>query len=166
MRSYEYPKERDFKELKIELTKNCSLACVHCSSNAHSGNELQLSREAVVSLVDQAAKLKVESIVFSGGEPLLWPWLDDAVSACAFHGLHCSLYSTGINISGDGAQKILNLKKCGLKRVIFSLYSPLKDHHEEITRQIGSFDKTVTAMRTIGNSAEVLQLRCASRPPG
>ena len=153
MRMFEHPKEGDLKELKIELTKNCPLTCVHCSSNAHSGNKIQLSREAVISLVDQAAKLKVESIVFSGGEPLLWPWLDDAVSACAFHGLHCSLYSTGINMTGDGAQKILNLKKRGLRRVIFSLHSPLKEHHEEITRQIGSFDKTVTVMRTIGNGA-------------
>lgn len=152
MRMYEHPKEGDLEELKIELTKNCPLACVHCSSNAHSDNKIQLSRKAVISLAGQAAKLKVRSIIFSGGEPLLWPWLDDAVSACAFHGLHCSLYSTGINISGDGAQKILNLKERGLKRVIFSLHSPLKKHHEEITRQIGSFDRTVTAIRTIGNS--------------
>lgn len=152
MRMYEYPREGDLEEIKIELTKDCLLACVHCSSNAHSGNKIQLSREAVISVVGQAAKLKVQSIIFSGGEPLLWPWLDDAVSACAFHGLHCSLYSTGINVNGDGAQKILNLKERGLKKVIFSLHSPLKKHHEEITRQIGSFDKTVTTMRTIGNS--------------
>lgn len=149
---YEYPREGDLEEIKIELTKDCPLACVHCSSNAHSGNKMQLPREAIISVVGQAAKLKVQSIIFSGGEPLLWPWLDDAVDACAFHGLHCSLYSTGITVNGDGAQKILNLKERGLKRVIFSLHSPLKKHHEEITRQIGSFDKTVTTMSTIVNS--------------
>ena len=152
MRMYEYPREGDLEEIKIELTKDCPLACVHCSSNAHSGNKIQLPREAVISVVGQAAKLKVQSIIFSGGEPLLWPWLDDAVVACAFHGLHCSLYSTGINVNGDGARKILSLKERGLRRVIFSLHSPLKKHHEEITRQIGSFDKTVATMRTIGNS--------------
>lgn len=153
MRMYEHPKEGDLKELKIELNKYCPLTCIHCSSNAHSGNNIHLSRESVISLVEQAAKLKVESIIFSGGEPLLWPWLDDAVNACTFYGLHCSLYSTGITMTGDGAQKILNLKRCGLKRVIFSLYSPIEEDHEAITRQIGSFNKTVTAMRATGNSA-------------
>jgi len=150
---YEHPKEGDLEEIKIELTKDCPLTCIHCSSNAHSGNTTQLPREIVLSLVNQAAELKVKSIVFSGGEPLLWPWLDEAVSACKVHGLRCSLYSTGIDLIGDGAQKILYLKTCGLKRVIFSLYSPFKEHHEEITRKIDSFDKTVTTMRIIGDGA-------------
>jgi radical SAM protein with 4Fe4S-binding SPASM domain len=104
-------------------------------------------------VVDQAAGLGVESIVFSGGEPLLWPWLDDAVSACASRGLNCSLYSTGINMTGDGGQVILNLGNRGLRKVIFSLYSPYEAHHEAITRQVGSFGKTMTAMRTTGNGA-------------
>lgn len=152
MRMYEYPKEGDLEEVKIELTKDCPLACIHCSSNASSGNPVQLTQETVLSLVRQAAELHVKSIVFSGGEPLLWPWIDAAVSACASHGLHCSIYSTGINLTEDGAQEILTLAKYGLNKAIFSLYSPLKEHHEEITRTMGSFDKTVAAMRAIGNA--------------
>lgn len=148
---YEYPKEGDLEEVKIELTKDCPLACIHCSSNAYSGNPVQLPRETVLSMVSQAAALRVKSIVFSGGEPLLWPWLGDAVSACAVHGLRCSLYSTGINLTGDGAKEVLALAKYGLNKAIFSLYSPLKEYHEEITRKIGSFDKTVGVMRAIGN---------------
>jgi len=148
---YEHPKEGDLKEVKIELTKDCPLACIHCSSNASSGNSVQLTRETVLSLVSQAAELHVKSIVLSGGEPLLWPWIGDAVSACELHGLHCSLYSTGINLTEDGAKEILALAKCGLNKAIFSLYSPLKEYHEEITRKIGSFNKTVGVMRAIGN---------------
>ena len=151
MRKYEHPKEGDLEEVKIELTKDCPLACIHCSSNASSGNPVQLSRETVLSLVSQSAELCVKSIVFSGGEPLLWPRLSDAVSECATHGIHCSLYSTGINLTEDGAQEVLALAKYGLGKAVFSLYSPLKEYHEEITRKTGSFDKTVAAMREIGN---------------
>jgi len=152
MRMYEHPKKGDLKELKIELTKNCPLTCVHCSSNAHSGNNIQLSREAVISLVDQAAKLKVESIVFSGGEPLLWPCLADAVRACSVLGLQSSIYSTGINLTDDGAKEIIALTKYGLSKVIFSLHSPFKNQHERITRKLGSFDKTVTVMQELGKN--------------
>jgi radical SAM protein with 4Fe4S-binding SPASM domain len=154
MRMYEYPKEGDLKEIKIELTKKCLLNCLHCSSKAHPENETYLLREVVISLIEQAAKLKVESIVFSGGEPLLWPWLEDAISACYLNSIVCSLYTTGINLTGDGAQRILDLRKRGLRRVIFSLYSPLKEYHEEITRQTGSFDKTVNVIRTIGSAID------------
>lgn len=151
MRMYKYPEKGDLEEVKIELTKNCLLACIHCSSSAFSGNHVQLTQGAVLSLVRQAAKLKVKYIVFSGGEPLLWPWIRTAVSECTAHDLHCSLYSTGINLTGDGAEEIMTLARGGLNKVVFSLYSPLKEDHEEITRKRGSFDKTVTVMQATQN---------------
>jgi len=150
MKIYSYPKDGDLEEVKIELTKNCPLSCIHCSSDASSGNPLQLTREAVLSLVSQAAQLHVKSIVFSGGEPLLWPWTADAIRACNVHGLHSSIYSTGINLTDDGAKEIIALTKYGLNKVIFSLYSPFKKQHEGITRSLGSFDKTVAVMQELG----------------
>jgi radical SAM protein with 4Fe4S-binding SPASM domain len=150
MRIYEQPKEGDLEELKIELTKNCPLSCIHCSSNASSGNPVQLTRKAVLSLVSQAAELHVKSIVFSGGEPLLWPWIVDAVRTCTVLGLHSSIYSTGINLTDDGAKEIMALIKHGLNKVIFSLYSPFKTQHEGITRKLGSFDRTVAVMQELG----------------
>lgn len=152
MRMYKYPKEGDLEEVKVELTKDCPLSCIHCSSNASSGNPIQLTREAVLSLVSQAAELHVKSIVFSGGEPLLWPWIVDAVRACNEHGLACSMYSTGINLTDDGAKEIISLTKRGLSKVIFSLYSPFKDRHEGITRKSGSFDKTIAVMQELGKN--------------
>ena len=152
MRMYEHPKEGDLEEVKIELTKNCPLSCIHCSSNASSGNLVQLTREAVLSLVSQAAKLHVKSIVFSGGEPLLWPWIADAVRACNVHGLYSSIYSTGINLTDDGAKEIIELTKHGLDKVIFSLHSPFKNQHEGITRKLGSFDKTIAVIQELGKN--------------
>ncbi len=149
MKLYTYPKEGDLEEVKIELTKNCVLSCIHCSSNASPSNPVQLTREVVLSLVSQAAELHVKSIVFSGGEPLLWPWLADVVRECSVHGLYSSIYSTGINLTCDGAEEIIGLTKYGLSKVILSLYSPFKNQHEDITRKLGSFDKTVAVMREL-----------------
>ena len=94
----------------------------------------------------------VGSIVFSGGEPLTWPWLYDAVSACATHDLHCSIYSSGINPGGDGAKDLLTLAKHGLHKVVFSLYSSRKEFHEQITTQAGSFQDTVSAISATKDS--------------
>ena len=149
---YEYPKAGDLEEIKIELTKDCPLSCIHCSSNASSGNQLQLTREVVLSLLNQASELEVKSIVLSGGEPLLWPWITDAVKACSTLGLRSSIYSTGINLTDDGAKEIVALTNHGLSRVIFSLYSPFKPQHEGITRKSGSFDKTLTVMQELGKT--------------
>lgn len=152
MRMYEYPKEGDLEEIKIELTKNCPLSCIHCSSDASFNNPLQLTREVVLSLLSQASELEVKSIVLSGGEPLIWPWIRDAVRACSELGLRSSIYSTGINLTDDGAKEIIALANHGLSRVIFSLYSPFKPQHEGITRKLGSFDKTLAVMKELGEN--------------
>jgi len=149
---YEYPKEGDLEEIKIELTRNCLLSCIHCSSNASYVNPFQLSREVVLSIISQASELKVQSIVLSGGEPLLWPWITDAVRVCSILNLRSSIYTTGINLTDDGVKQIMSLANHGLSRVIFSLYSPFKPQHEGITRKSGSFDKTVAVMRELGGN--------------
>jgi len=64
--------------------------------------------------------------------------------------LNSSIYSTGINLTDDGSKEIFKLIKHGLGKVVFSLYSPFKNHHEGITRKLGSFDKTVAVMQKLG----------------
>lgn len=133
MKLYAPPQDGDLTEIKIEVTRDCPLGCIHCSSNASAGNPLQLSRESVLSLVSQAAEMKVKSIVFSGGEPLVWPWLRDAVSECANRKLGCSIYSTGIDRQGEVSQIGL-LAERGLGRIVFSLYAFRKEDHEWVTK--------------------------------
>lgn len=149
---YERPKEGDLEEIKVELTKRCLLSCIHCSSDASLGDHIQLSQEVVLSLIRQAAELRVKSIVFSGGEPLLWPWLVDAVKACKSYGVKSSIYSTGNGTSDDSTKEIIELTKHGLGKAIFSLYSPIKNQHESITRKLGSYNKTLSVIRALKNS--------------
>jgi radical SAM protein with 4Fe4S-binding SPASM domain len=76
----------------------------------------------------------------------------DAVKACKTHGLSSSIYSTGNNLSEDSAKEIIELNKHGLDKAIFSLYSPIKNQHEGITRKLGSFDKTISVIKALKNS--------------
>lgn len=151
MERYKYPQEGDLVEIKIELTKNCPLSCIHCSSNASPDNPLQLSKDIVLSLIHQSSEIKVQSIVFSGGEPLLWPWLLDAVRECNRLGLRSSIYTTGINLHNDVVKTISILAENGLGKAIFSLYSPFKAEHEYITRNSGSYEKTTSVMKGLKN---------------
>lgn len=60
------------KEVVIETTKRCNLACVHCGSDCGSkAEEDELSAEEWQRTLKELAAMKVEKIVFSGGEPTL-----------------------------------------------------------------------------------------------
>jgi MoaA/NifB/PqqE/SkfB family radical SAM enzyme len=87
--------EYKLKAIKLKVTYQCDLRCVHCSSDASPGNGLQMSREDALRILQQAIDIGVGEVAFSGGEPLLWPSLAEAVALCTAAGLHVDVYSSG-----------------------------------------------------------------------
>ena len=141
----------NLRELKIEITNQCLLNCVHCSTGATSGLNSFLSRSVIENLVDQAYNLGCREIFFSGGEPLLHPDLDFFLGILASKGIQNKLYTTGIIKLAPPApislKKLKVLKAHGLSQLAFSLYSARPDVHDSITHVQDSFLATVTAIR-------------------
>ena len=129
------------KDLKIEVTYNCPLACVHCSSNASPENTSTISIPKCMEILSDAINLGIESIAFSGGEPLIWAGLVDAVNFSSNHHLHTSIYTSG-NIENQTTM-FEALKTAGLEKAVFSLYSPIEDEHNRVTRISQSYNKTL-----------------------
>lgn len=141
------------KEIKIEVTHNCHLQCIHCSSQASENISQQMSWEDNKRILYQASKMNVKDIAFSGGEPLLWPYLNTAVEYSKKLGFSVTIYSTGFVSDLDAI--LCNLKSAYLDRIIFSLYAGTEDIHDTITKVSGSFASTIKAielaLKYIGN---------------
>ena len=73
-------KERTLEQCTITLTRNCNLRCSFCYAKGTEYKESDiLNFEEYRKIVDFCCEAKVKSIVFTGGEPLLYPRLIDAV---------------------------------------------------------------------------------------
>ena len=55
-------------------------------------------------ILDDAHGMGVNEVAFSGGEPLLWGYIEDGISRSLEYGIHTILYTTG---NAPGAEKIL-----------------------------------------------------------
>jgi hypothetical protein len=62
-----------FHELKIAARWTCNALCEHCAADAGLGHREALDRGLVLSCIEEAAALGMESVEFTGGEPLLCP---------------------------------------------------------------------------------------------
>lgn len=141
------------KSIKIEVTYECPLTCIHCSSDAGPSSSLRMSRETAVGLCRQVIEMGVKEIDFSGGEPLGWPWISEVVGICARGGLQTTLYTSGF--VRDFKSRVRDLRESGLERVIFSIFGDDEQSHERVTRKSGSFRGTIDAVR----SAKALELQ-------
>jgi radical SAM protein with 4Fe4S-binding SPASM domain len=137
------------KELKIELTQECPLACVHCSTSSTRKQHSALPESVVLRLLREGAEIGVEKVVFTGGEPLVSPYVGTAIQTASSLGIHTSLYTTGITdnrLASLSFRRAEDLVRLGLRRFIFSIYSARPSIHDSVTRY-GSHAATLTALQ-------------------
>ena len=60
------------QEVKIEVTHDCMLQCVHCSSVSEANTERNMGWPSCERILNEAVTMGVKEVAFSGGEPLLW----------------------------------------------------------------------------------------------
>lgn len=132
------------EELKIEVTYKCPLECIHCSSCANDNNSLIITKEKCFEIIKEASEIGVKKIAFSGGEPLCWEGISEAISLCGEMGIETTIYTSG---NCDNTNEMFKqLSKVNLNRAVFSVYSPQKEEHIRITRKRDSFDNTLKAI--------------------
>lgn len=140
----------ELKEMKIEVTKKCPLACVHCSSDANEEQILEISTEKSLELIGQAIELGMKELSISGGEPLIWSGIYNIVKFSHDNGIKVNIYTSG-NVR-DIDKVFKHLSQNGLTKVIFSLYSDMREEHNRVTRKKDSFDNTLAAINAANNN--------------
>lgn len=137
------------QEFKFELTDRCLLSCRHCSSSAGPDKLVTVSREDCLRVLVEAAEVGAKRVSFSGGEPLLWGFLEDAVEKAFKVGLDVAVYSSGH--APHIKEKIRGLGRAGVGRLIFSMHGASADTYEAVTQVDGSFKSLVMAMQCAGD---------------
>ena len=144
------------KEIKIEVTHKCKLACVHCSSDANLESTHEISLPDCTNIIKEARELGAETLAFSGGEPLLWTGLNESVRFAKNAGFEVSIYTTGN--TKDSIDSIQTLAQLGINKLIFSLFGATDTLHEKITRVRGSFEKTIRSIETSVTSGVITEI--------
>lgn len=92
--------------MEIDLTNNCNLACPHCT-NINLLGEDHLGWEVVRDTLDQASRLGVLAVVFTGGgEPTTSSILELALEQTLTLGMEAALITNGVV---EPSQKLLDL---------------------------------------------------------
>ena len=125
------------KEIKIELTNKCSRNCMHCSSNATNNinNFKELNFEDVCKIIKEAKQIGVQTIVFTGGEPLMYDGLSNLVKLTSKLGMKSTIYTFAYR-TDETLNKYKNLINLGLNKIIYSLADSLSNETD-----ISSYDK-------------------------
>ena len=144
----------------IELTRKCNAKCKHCIIDAGKPLEEELSKDRILTLIEEMNEEGCEYITFTGGEPLLCKELPLYLQKAKSLGMH-NIVMTNAFLIDDYWINVFKLFEVTLG---ISLDGPDKETHDGIRGLNGIFDhfvniipKLVKAGIYIGVSTTVMQ---------
>jgi pyrroloquinoline quinone biosynthesis protein E len=117
--------------LIAELTHRCPLHCVYCSNPLElAAVSSELSTAKWIDVFQQAGKLGMLHVHFTGGEPLARPDLTELTAAARAAGLYTNLITSGIGLAEPRLQSLVD---AGLDHIQLSF----QDSREDAANWIG-----------------------------
>jgi MoaA/NifB/PqqE/SkfB family radical SAM enzyme len=158
----------NLKLLQVDLTDQCPLYCRHCSNSSGPLRNTHFPIERLIGIVEEAKGLGAERLVYSGGEPLRYPYLERAISAARSTGIHTTIFTTGIEDSASRMQvapeRWCVLRNQGLVAARFSIYAgpTNREFHNAIVvcKPLGgdAFGVNEQAIRDAGSAGVTIEL--------
>ncbi len=146
------------RALFFELTDACNLNCLHCGSGCSSKNRNMLDFDVVehtLLSVAQAYGPNECMVNITGGEPLLYPRLNDVIALAHSLGFAVGITTNGTLISPFAARQ---LARSGLDTIAVSL-DGIGETHDEFRKTKGCFQRAldgINALKCAGIEPEVL----------
>lgn len=125
----------------IEITNSCNMKCKHCMNWSTKDAIEGFGREKIFKLIDELYENKTEEIYISGGEPLLYPYIDDAILHANSLGIKITLATNALEIA-----KHLDVIKKGVQLVSISL-DGIGETHDKFRGIPGAFDNCVKMLK-------------------
>jgi radical SAM protein with 4Fe4S-binding SPASM domain len=140
----------DLKYIIFETTSLCNLDCLYCYNIWKRPGESIAQSNSYTSAFRTLKKLfssaKIESITFTGGEPLLMERLSELV-------LYCRLKKVSVTIITNGfagsLRKFKELSDIGVGLFTLPLHSFDPDIHDAMTRRSGSHQKVIESVKML-----------------
>jgi radical SAM protein with 4Fe4S-binding SPASM domain len=132
----------NIKEVIFSITSRCNLRCRMCDIPYAEIEEL--TRQQWKDVIKDASRLGAQTVVFSGGEPLLREDIFELISFTRANNLNACVTSNGQLIDEPTAQKLSN---SGANVVNISIEGKRETH--DYLRGRGSFDKAVCGLANL-----------------
>ena len=132
----------------VHLTRVCNLACAHCYSSSGPSSKGGLDLGSTLDALSVLRAHHYEVVSVSGGEPFVYPELDEFIRGSANLGYQINLVTNGTLISEARLQRILGY----LNLVAVSL-DGAPDRHNAIRGRPDAFSKAcagIEVLRTLG----------------
>lgn len=147
---HKQPIEKSLKEIYFYLTDICNLKCCHCwiepAYQTLPNLETLLDTLVFKSILEQGKALGLEGVKFTGGEPLLHPYIKEFIEICASENIAVTIETNGTLCDKNFVDDIAPISNIALS---VSLDGATSSVHEKIRGVQGSFALAIQGIKNL-----------------
>jgi len=143
------------KKAEIHLTQSCNQKCLYCGYDAGSKDFVELPVETWLDILRSLEREHVQSVMISGGEPLLYPGIDRILEHLASARIEVSLLTNGGLLRLETAQRLTSQHI----QTSISLDSASPEVHDAV-RGVGTHSLAVKAAEMLCAQGARFRLCC------
>lgn len=133
--------------MTFAVTYKCQCKCVHCSAGNHlRKDKKELSTEEGKKLIDDAQKLGVTIIAFTGGEPLLREDIFELISHVDKRKAMPVMFTNGQFLTDENVDKLAD---AGLYSLFLSIDAPDPEEHDKLRGMPGLFETAIEGLKKV-----------------
>jgi len=140
--------------LSIEVTRKCGAKCDHCLIKEGEG---ELSREDILSTIDQALDMGTCIVTFTEGDPLLREDIFELIKYVDPEKAVVNLFTPGLDMT---VEKAVKLREAGLYNLIIGVYSTNPEEHDLVRGVVGAHAKALEAIRIALETGLMVTMSC------
>ncbi|UCF85159.1 MAG: radical SAM protein [Desulfobacteraceae bacterium] len=127
------------KELSIEVTTYCNLACMHCFARAGTSEPSRLPLDLVKEIIAEGYGSGYRRLHITGGEPLLWEGLSVALD----YGLAIGYETITMNTNGTLLTEVISSRLAAYDGLLISVSLEGSEALHKRLRGEGSYKRTI-----------------------
>mgnify|MGYP001135855981 CR=1 FL=1 len=131
---------------QVEITNRCNLSCIHCFNDSGDPHPHELTTAEILSTIDVISLMGADSIVITGGEPLMHPDLFEIVEHARKAPMTVSIFTNGTLMTEEHVRKFRALNVRGFN---ISIDSVDENIHDTFRGQKGALRKTLKAVQLL-----------------
>ncbi|EWM10508.1 radical SAM protein [Kutzneria sp. 744] len=132
-----------------DTTYACPLLCVHCYSESGRRPTRQLDPDTMLLVADKIAAAGPESVVLSGGEPLLTPVIADIARRLSQAGVQVVVYTGGWSMRPELAEQLAST----VSLLGVSVDGATAEVHDKVRGRRGAFDRALRSLAILDEVA-------------
>jgi radical SAM protein with 4Fe4S-binding SPASM domain len=140
----------DLLWITAEFTELCNHKCIYCYESTGPRKDYKIvEKDLMEKMIDYLSEEGIKQLTCSGGEPLLYPFIKDAVKLAKDRGMIVHMITNGYFLTKKRARELYD---AGLSQVQINIDSVEHDKHDMFRGKKGSFRHAVQALKNAKES--------------